>query len=668
MPLIKIDRAHLAFGHHPLLHGAQFQADRGERIALIGRNGTGKSSLLLVLAGKLALDDGEIFRETPLRLGFVPQEPLFEAGATVLSAVVAGMGEVSAVLRDYHLALLALQASPDDEAVHEKVVTLQHRMDELGGWTYQSSAEQIIHSFELTADAPVASLSGGQRKRLALAQALAMTPDLLMLDEPTNHLDVLAIVWLENLLKQPHLAKTCLIFITHDRSFLGNLATRIVELDRGMLQSFPGNYGTYLERKALMLHEEAQSNARQDKLLKAEELWIRQGVEARRTRSVYRVQQLNALRQARSERRERQGNATIALDRGEKSGQLVAELKSVHFSYSLADGREKTIVNDFSTRLLAGDKIGLIGRNGAGKTTLLRLILGELTPTSGSVRLGTRLTIAYFDQFRSALDENARLQDVVASSSEFVEINGKRKHVIGYLEDFLFPPERARSQVKMLSGGERNRLLLAKLFARPANVLVLDEPTNDLDMETLELLEQLLSDYQGTVFVVSHDRQFLDNIVTQTIVYEGEQRGKSGVWREYVGGFTDWRRQTTIPLEESFAVGELTADDSSSSVITPATEVALTQPLLMPAKKAVKLSWKENQELIAIPNTIQTLEAEQKNLTHRLEDPTLYSAQPIEAQHIAARLTTLESTLLSLLDRWEFLEQKQSSSGEISRQ
>lgn len=665
MPLIRIERAHLAFGLQPLLDQAQFQVDVGERIALIGRNGTGKSSLLKVIAGELLLDEGTLFREAQLRIGYVPQEPIFVEGDTVFSAVVSGMGEVSQLLYEYHQlsAQLAQNTAADDgeKKAMERLAQLQNEIEARQAWSFQSKAEQIISAFNLAIDLPVAGLSGGQKKRLALARALAYTPDLLLLDEPTNHLDLLAIIWLENLLRQSQFANMACVFITHDRSFLQNMATRIVELDRGVLQSFPGNYATYLERKALILNEENQQNVRQDKLLKAEEVWIRKGVEARRTRSVYRVEQLEELRKARAERRERVGRVNINLDRGEKSGQLVAELKKVDFAYIADSGDSQTIVHNFSTRIMAGDKIGLIGRNGAGKTTLLRLILGELQPTKGSVQLGTNINVAYFDQFRTQLDENARLYEVISPSSEFVEINGKRRHIMGYLEDFLFPPERARALVSALSGGERNRLLLAKLFSRPANVLVLDEPTNDLDIETLELLEELLIDYSGTVFLVSHDRQFLDNIVTQSIVYEGIKKGQSGVWQEYVGGFSNWRAQSKVSIEECFAL-ENQAEINLQSQQVPASNSVAKESIETPAK-VQKLSWKENQELSTIPTTIEQLETEQKTLSTRLQDPNLYTTKAQEAQNIAKRLCAIDETLIALLERWEILESKKKLAG-----
>ena len=532
MPHLILSDASLAYGHVPLLDHSDFQLDPGERVALIGRNGTGKSSLLRALAGQGALDDGTVWQQPGIRMGYVPQEPPFDPELSVFEAVVAGMGEVSSLLAEYHSVAHAMgEAGADHEKLLERLHQLQGELESRNAWSIEMQAERVIQRFSLNPDARVGTLSGGQKKRLALAQALAISPEMLLLDEPTNHLDIGAIEWLEEMLIS---SGTSMVFITHDRRFLDRVATRIVELDRGRLLSCPGNFSAYLAKKELMLHDEAIQNAKFDKFLAQEEVWIRKGIEARRTRNEGRVLRLEQLRRERAARRERQGKVELKLDAGDKSGKLVAEL--LHVSKSFGEGaQELKVVRDFSCRLQRGDKIGLIGPNGAGKTTLLRLILGELEPSSGSVRLGTKLQVAYFDQFRTQLDEEAALVDVISPGSDYVEIGNEKKHVIGYLGDFLFAPQRARSPVKSLSGGERNRLLLARLFARPANVLVLDEPTNDLDIETLELLEELLQEYKGTLFLVSHDRAFIDNVVTQTIAYEGE-----GKWHEYAGGYQDW--------------------------------------------------------------------------------------------------------------------------------
>src|SRR5574343_832612 len=545
MPYLKLNDACLAYGHVPLLDHADFQLDPGERVALIGRNGTGKSSLLAAMAagsGKGRLDDGEVWVQPGIRVGYVPQEPPFDPAMNVFQAVVSGMGETSALLAEYHAVSHQLaEGQGDHEALLTRMDTLQHELEARGAWAYEAQAERVIDRFGLDPEASVGSLSGGQKKRLSLAQTLAVAPEVLLLDEPTNHLYIAAIEWLETLLIE---SGVTLLFITHDRSFLDRVCTRIVELDRGTLASFPGSFSKFQERKETMLHEETLPNARADKLLKEEEVWIRKGVEARRTRAVFRVQRLDRLRAERQARRERMGKVQMQLDAGDKSGKLVAELLNVSKSYG-----QRAVVRDFSARIQRGDKIGLIGPNGAGKTTLLRLILGELAPDAGTVRQGTKMEIAYFDQFRTQLDPNATLADVISPGSDYVEIGGAKKHVIGYLEDFLFAPERARSPVSSLSGGERNRLLLARLFAKPANVLVLDEPTNDLDIETLELLEELLQNYPGTLFLVSHDRTFLDNVVTQCTAAEG-----AGAWAEYVGGYTDWAAYRASQLRQEAEV------------------------------------------------------------------------------------------------------------------
>lgn len=630
MPYLALNDASLAFGHVPLLDHANFQLDAGERVALIGRNGTGKSSLLAALAGCGHLDDGNVWVQPGIRVAYVSQEPPLEPGQSVFEAVVAGLGETSLRLAEYHEVSHSLgEEGADHDALMVRLEDLQHELETLGAWSWQSQVDRVIELFQLDAEARVGTLSGGQKKRLALAQALVVSPEILLLDEPTNHLDIAAIEWLETMLLD---SGVTLLFITHDRRFLDRLATRIVELDRGQLASFPGSFVEYQVRKEGLLHEETLAQARFDKMLKEEEVWIRKGVEARRTRAVFRVQRLDRLREERAARRERMGKVNLQVDVGDKSGQLVAELKHVDKRFG-----DKVVVRDFSARIQRGDKIGLIGPNGVGKTTLLRLILGELEADAGVVRRGTKLEIAYFDQFRAQLDPEASLVDVISPGSDFVEIGGTRKHVVGYLGDFLFAPERARSPVKSLSGGERNRLLLARLFAKPSNVLVLDEPTNDLDIETLELLEQLLQDFSGTLFLVSHDRVFLDNVVTQTMVAEGD-----GQWREFVGGYSDWanwqsgrEREASLARSEAKAVGK-------------AVEIG--------KEKNDKLSWKELRELEALPARVATLETEQRLLASQLEDPALYQRDTNAAQSGAARLAAIDAELLVLLERWEALE------------
>jgi ATP-binding cassette subfamily F protein uup len=640
VPVITLDNACLAYGHVALLDHAALQVDAGERIGLIGRNGSGKSSLLKALTGLGSLDDGTLWRQPELSIAYVAQEPEFAGHETVYEAVASGLGAIARLLADYHEATLKVGAG--GTAAMDHLQDLQTQLEARDGWRLNSRVEQAISRLALDGEAHVDALSGGGRKRVALAQALVGEPELLLLDEPTNHLDVDGILWLEALLRG---YAGAIIVITHDRVFLDGVATRIVELDRGKLVSFPGRYAAYQERKEFMLNEEALANARADKLLAQEEVWIRKGVEARRTRSVGRVARLERLRSERAARRDQQGQVDFRVVRGEASGKLVAELENVSKRFATTAG-EKPVVRDFSCRIQRGDKIGLIGANGTGKTTLLRLILGELAADAGEVKLGSRIEVAYFDQFRAQLDPEAALADVISPGSDYVEIGGTKKHVIGYLEDFLFAPQRARSPVKSLSGGERNRLLLARLFARPANVLVLDEPTNDLDIETLELLEALLQDYSGTVFLVSHDRAFLDNVVTQTIASEG-----GGQWKEYVGGYSDWLRQRP-------AGGAARFDVTGGPDAKPASRVGAGDTAKVKPAERKKLSFKEQRELEQLPARIAALEVEQAALQGRLADPGFYQG-PAEARREAqARLAKVDSEIDAALLRWEALEAK----------
>ncbi|MDE2274663.1 MAG: ATP-binding cassette domain-containing protein, partial [Burkholderiales bacterium] len=530
MALLTLADAHLAYGHVPLLDGTALAIEPGERLALIGRNGAGKSSLLKILAGLERPDDGTLQLQTGLSRVYVAQEPLFEPGVSVFDAVSVGVAEARALRERFE------RHDPADD-----LDALMTRLEALGGWTWEQRVDEVLQRLRLDGGASVDALSGGTRKRVALGQALAAQPELLLLDEPTNHLDIDAIEWLQDLLVA---RRGALVLVSHDRAFIDAVATRIVELDRGQLRSYPGSFAAFEKTKARELEDEALERARADKLLAQEEVWVRKGVEARRTRSVGRVQRLLKLREQRVARREQLGRVRLELDAGLPPGKIVAELKRVGMRYG-----DRTLIEDFSATILRGDKVGLIGPNGVGKTTLLKLILGELQPTSGSVRQGTRLQVAYFDQMRAGLDLDATLVDAISPGSEWIETGTDakpvRKHVMSYLTDFLFSPERANSPVRTLSGGERNRVLLARLFALPANVLVLDEPTNDLDIDTLELLEELLQSYAGTVFLVSHDRRFLDNVVTSTLAWEGDPAygGKPGFWREYEGGYEDWKRQ-----------------------------------------------------------------------------------------------------------------------------
>ncbi|HET7547001.1 MAG TPA: ATP-binding cassette domain-containing protein [Usitatibacter sp.] len=621
MPLLQLSEVSLAYGHVALLDRADLVIEPGERIGLIGRNGTGKSSLLRIIEGAAPPDDGTVWSAPGLRLAAVPQEPAFDAGQSIFEATASGLGEARQRLVDYHAAAQAGDL--------ERMQPLHEALDASGGWALEHRIEATLTRLGLDADRAVDALSGGLRKKVALARALVAGPQLLLLDEPTNHLDIAAIEWLEQALVELGAA---VLFVTHDRRFLDRVAQRIVELDRGRLASFPGNFSAYEARKAEMLAIEAVVAQKFDKTLAQEEAWIRKGVEARRTRNEGRVRRLQQLRVERAARRERLGRVELALSPGERSGRLVAELEHVAKSYGA-----RRVVDDFSCRVMRGDKIGFIGPNGSGKTTLLKLILGEIAPDAGRVRLGARLAPAYFDQFRAALDEEATLADTISPGADYIEIEGRRKHVISYLGDFLFPPERARALVKSLSGGERNRLLLARLFSRPANVLVLDEPTNDLDIETLELLEALLQEYAGTLLLVSHDRAFLDNVVTQTIAYEGDGR-----WKEYVGGYSDWERMRGTN-------GDAADEARPSPRPSPRGE---GEP------RPRKLSYNETRELEALPAKLEALEREQAEIAAKLADPATYQDRATDVAALDARHEAIEAELTALLARWEALESR----------
>lgn len=636
MPLITLENASLAYGHYPLLDHAAFQLDPGERVGLIGRNGAGKSSLLKVIAGDSKLDDGMLWRAPGIRIAYVPQEPLLNAEDTVFEAVAEGLGDLQQLLVDYHHVSHAMgETGADLEALMARMQDLQHELEARQGWQSQSRIETVLSRLKLDADEKIASLSGGWRKRVALARALVIEPEVLLLDEPTNHLDLEAIEWLEDLLLG---FNGSVLFITHDRRFLDRLATRITELDRGKLTDFTGTYASYLLKKEELLAVEATHAAKFDKVLAQEEAWIRQGIKARRTRNEGRVRQLEKLRLERAARRERQGNVKLTLDSGERSGKLVAELENVRKSYG-----NKLLVDGFSTRIMRGDRIGLLGPNGIGKTTLLRMILGQEEADSGRIVRGTNLNIAYFDQMREQLDEEATLADTISPGSDYVQIGNERKHVISYLEDFLFPPQRARSPVKSLSGGERNRLLLARLFARPANVLVLDEPTNDLDIDTLELLESLLQEFDGTLFLVSHDRAFLENTVTQVFAFEG-----NGIITEFGGGYDDWRRFSSQRAEEKALQAKSAGQKTSPQ------KTATTPARTAPAKR----SYKEQKELESLPGLIEQLEAEQTGIHAELADADIYRNNPELVKSHQQLLAEIESELMLALERWEALEKK----------
>jgi ABC transport system ATP-binding/permease protein len=622
MALLTLANAQLAFGHVALLDHADFALEAGERVGLIGRNGAGKSSLLRILVGMERPDDGEVQRQQGLHMALVQQEPMLEIEATVFDAVRFGLADVIALIDDYTHARGDLDA-------------LQGRIEAQDGWNWQQRVDETLHRLHLEPDARIGALSGGNRKRVALAQALVRRPDVLLLDEPTNHLDLDSIEWLENLLLE---FRGSVVLITHDRTFLDRVATRIVELDRGRLLSYPGNFSKYQALKQEQLAQEAVVSAKADKLLAQEEVWVRKGVEARRTRAQGRITRLEQLRTRRAARREALGRVSMEVATGQPTGKIVAELTRVSKAFG-----ENTVVRDFSSTVLRGDKVGLIGPNGAGKTTLLKLILGELAPDSGKVRLGSNLQVAYFDQMRTALDPNATLEDFISPGSEWIEIGKQRKHVKSYLGDFLFSPSRSASPLRSLSGGERNRLLLARLFARPANVLVLDEPTNDLDIETLELLEELLQDYEGTVFLVSHDRAFLDNVVTSTIAFEGEGR-----WREYEGGVQDW-------LTQSRRARELV--QAPAPVAPPREASPTTPPATGPSAPKRKLGYKEQRELDALPALIEALEKEQQGIQSELADGRVYREDPGRAQQLAVRSERIEEELMTALERWDALGQ-----------
>jgi ABC transport system ATP-binding/permease protein len=637
MAVITLTNAQLAFGHVALLDHADFSLESGERVGLIGRNGAGKSSLLKILAGSAKVDDGTLVMQQGVKIAYVKQEPLFNPELSVFQAVANEMGAIQSLLDEYQSLTSELGVDAGD-ALMKRLHALQDQLDAADAWNVDNRIETTLQRLNLDKNALMGNLSGGTQKRVALACALVGAPDVLLLDEPTNHLDLKAIQWLEGLLRD---YKGSVLFITHDRRFLDNVATRIVELDRGRLLSFPGNFTAYQTRKAELLENEAVENAKFDKFLAQEEVWIRKGVQARRTRDEGRVRRLEQLRLTRSARRDQQGQVKLDLSAGERSGKIVAELTDVSKTY---DG--KVIVHDFSDIILRGDKVGLIGPNGAGKTTLLKLILGEESPDTGTVKQGSKLQIAYFDQMRAQLNEETSLVDTISPGSEWVEVNGQRKHVMTYLADFLFAPERARSPVKSLSGGERNRLLLARLFAKPANVLVLDEPTNDLDIDTLELLEELLASFDGTVFLVSHDRTFLDNVVTQVIAAEG-----GGFWKEYVGGYSDWERTRSATQQQGKESGP--AKNDSASAQKNSTPGA--------AGKQKKLSYKEQRELDELPVRIAELEAEQKSVSERLADPEIYKSHADQVQALNQRLTEIDVLLLQSLERWEEIEARQKS-------
>ena len=624
--LISFKNLSLNLGNTVLLDRVNFTLDEGERLCLVGRNGTGKSTLMKVLTGEVHTDSGELVRQQGLRITELPQEVPSNVEGTVYEVVAEGLGEAGHLVAQYHHLLLF------DPENMDKLGKIQSALEAADGWVIEARVHAMIERLQLPEDLEFAALSGGLKRRALLARALVAEPDVLLLDEPTNHLDIDSITWLEDFLAS---WPGTLLFVTHDRAFLRRLATRIIELDRGVMRSWPGTYDEYLVRKDEALRIEEQANALFDKKLAQEEVWIRKGIKARRVRDQGRVERLKKLRSEYAARRELSGEAKLVLQEAEKSGKLVAEAKNVSFSRG-----DRLIVKNFSTTILRGDKIGIIGPNGAGKTTLLNLLLGKLEPDSGSVRGGSKLEVAYFDQLRAQLDDNKPVFENIGGGKDFVTIDGKQLHVMSYLQQFLFTPDRARSPVKALSGGERARLLLARLFAEPSNLLVLDEPTNDLDVETLDLLEELLIDYQGTVLMVSHDRAFLNNVVTRTFVYEGG--GKIG---EYVGGYDDWLRQRKEPTFTAVRPEPKKAEPVKAEAAKPVAKAA-----------AAGLNSKEKRELDNLPKTIEKLETEQRELGLKLSDPKFYATQREQALATQARLAIIDSELTRAYARWEALE------------
>jgi ATP-binding cassette subfamily F protein uup len=628
MPILTLNDVDFGVGGPLLLDGVDLSIEPGERIALIGRNGAGKSTLLRLLAGEHKPDDGDIRAETGVRIARLEQEVPRDAAGTVFDVVAAGLGELGTLLADYHHLIHA------DAIDTDALATVQSKIEDAGGWSVDQRVTETLARLDLDGDADFARLSGGMKRRVLLARALVSAPDLLLLDEPTNHLDIAAIDWLEGFLKA---WPGALVFVTHDRRFLRALATRIVEIDRGQLTSWPGDWANYLRRREERLNAEAQENARFDKLLAQEEVWIRQGIKARRTRDEGRVRRLKAMRDEREQRRDLTGNVRMEVAQAASSGKKVIEAKEVSFSFG-----DRALVKDFSTTILRGDRIGLIGANGSGKTTLLKLLLGDLQPQSGEIRIGTQLQVAYFDQYRATLREDWNALENVAEGRDSVTINGRQKHAIGYLQDFLFTPERARAPITRLSGGERNRLLLAKLFAQPSNLMVMDEPTNDLDVETLELLEELLGEYEGTLLLVSHDRDFLDSVVTSTLVMP-DAGANDGRIEEYVGGYSDWLRQRS------------TATDAAKTA-AKAPEPAKPAPAAAVAPAKRKLSYKDQRELDELPARIEALETRIAEMTAAMNDPAFFQRDHAAVTAHNAALATAHAELEQAYARWQALD------------
>jgi ATP-binding cassette subfamily F protein uup len=637
MSVVVLDRVSLAFGHLPLLDGATLRIDQGERVSIVGRNGSGKSTLLRIISGEQAPDGGTVWKEPGLRTARLEQDVPFSTDRTVFDVVAEGLGQLSDLVAGYHRAAVKV-AEASTPALLEKLGRLQHELDEHDGWRIEQRVELVLSRLNLPPDVRVDTLSGGWKRRVLLARALVAQPDVLLLDEPTNHLDLDAITWLEAFLMEHQGA---VVFVTHDRTFLQRVATRIVEIDRGRLTSWPGDYATFLRRKDEWLADEAVRQEKFDKRLMEEEAWLRQGVKARRTRDEGRVRALMAMRRERAARRDEPGSVRLKIECGQASGQVVVEADEVSKAFG-----SRQVVQRFSARIMRGDRVGLIGPNGAGKTTLLRLLLGELKPDEGEIRHGANVEVTYYDQQREQLDPERTLFDTIGDGNDTVTVNGRSRHVNAYLRDFLFPPERALSPVRALSGGERNRLLLARLFTRPANLLVLDEPTNDLDLETLELLEAQLVEWPGTLLLVSHDRAFLDNVVTSTFVFEGD-----GVVAEYVGGYEDWLRQRKAAAVEP--AEDADADASGNRV----RQTARASGLASPSKK---LSYRERLELDALPGRIEALEAEHRALGRTIADPGFYKESAAAITQALERVQQIERELADLYARWDALDSRQT--------
>jgi ATP-binding cassette subfamily F protein uup len=625
MALVTLQDICLSYGQPALIDGINLSIERGERVCLIGRNGAGKSTLLNILTGKIIPDDGVVKTTDGVKIAQLEQAVPTDTQGSVYEVIANGLGKEGELAQSYYRLSAEVAVQPTKKNIAE-LEACQAELDLVDGWDVNSRVDAIITKMGLKANTDIADLSGGYKRRVLLARALVSDPDLLILDEPTNHLDIEAIQWLESFLKKWEAA---LLFISHDREFMDNLATRFIEIDRGKVMEFNCNYNTYLKRKKEMLETEDKHNALFDKRLSQEEAWIREGIKARRTRNEGRVRALKAMREEFAARRKHQGKAKLNVVEAEKSGKIVVEARDINFIFE-GDPEQKTIVKEFSALIQRGDKIGLIGGNGSGKTTLIKLLQGELEPTTGKIKIGTNLNIAYFDQYRSALNEEKSVQDNISGGKDMLDIGGKSRHVVSYLRDFLFAPERCRQPVKVLSGGERNRLLLAKLFTQPSNMLILDEPTNDLDIDTLDLLEELLIDYKGTIILVSHDRAFINNVVTSTLAFEG-----NGAFNSYVGGYNDWLRQRTQQLNQSSKPKK--------------TETRVK-------KKTTKLSYKDQRELDALPDQIEKLEIEIAEISQQMSDPEFFKGARDQVQKIENRLSELQKQLSHCYERWEMLE------------